>query len=363
MKTYEELLKHVASEKHVGEDSIPSASGMEYYKLCPGRFLACGHFVDTETANKEHRLRGCAGHWLVKQALEKKEVTYPDGTPEDLIEAVNWVLFKITELLEDGWNIKEVECYHKKDYLTGTPDLVIEKDGNILVVDFKFGRLEVPEDTMQLTSYLDLLEQEEGFGLILQPFDRSHNIHKFTKEDIEDVKDYALACVSENAMRSVSQYCKYCIACATDKCKESGSAVEKISSEGKELVGAPPEHLVVMAKTVSGICDKILDAAKEKMKEDNSFYDAIELKPGNKVRFVGSVAGAIAKAKEVGIGKDLYSALTLSVSKLENIFIAMHNDDDTPKKELKAKFNEAFYDIIKEKQNAPSLKIKKGSSI
>ena len=103
------------------------------------------------------------------------------------------------------------------DQLFGTTDFLAEKDGSLVVGDFKFGQGKVsPEDNPQLLIYaymaLELYPQYKDVSLvIIQPtINKEPQIHQTTAKEIQKWFDNNVKEVFNKDYYSLGKHCKYC---------------------------------------------------------------------------------------------------------------------------------------------------------
>lgn len=203
-----------------GRGGRPSASGLERLRLCPGSWRA--ELLCPEEAEGADAATGTRLHKHME-----------DGTlPEDAAEAeaVQWCQESVRNLaggyLEAAAEVyKEVRWWCRDKSFSGQPDYVaVDGCGRVLIVDYKFGRGEVPAATknLQLAALAVLaLDNLSGVGevyaAILQPFAgrRAPEVVRYTPEDLEQARAYigkllSAAEADDAPLRAGEAQCKYC---------------------------------------------------------------------------------------------------------------------------------------------------------
>lgn len=155
--------------------------------------------------------------------------------------------------------------------------------------------------------------------------------------------------------------CKYCLACATDRCPESLKAIRDFGSADRAtwMFWEPKKRgeVVLDAKLVSEICEAVFDVAKYELKKDPQWAEGWEVTQDVTVRHVENVPAIYAAILEVfgaGGASELASICKVSVGDLEKLHAKL--SEMTTAADRKAEFNVLFGDLIKKTVRGGSLK-------
>ena len=271
---------------------LPSASGMERLKLCPGSWALeqqCPDPQETEEAASGTRIHDAwAGKldqseltWDEDQTLEfirdleekALKAVFPDCTPDLIVNDDSRLLLTI-----DGVR-----------RMSGRPDKVYSSNGSALILDAKTGRLDAPiaAENVQLRALATLLDQETGWTLhsitvgILAPWQSQRiTLARYERHHLDaarqEILDIIAASKKPDAPRNPSlEACRYCKAKAV--CPEAReSAMTLPVAETPELPTAtrtPEAFAAMLTRDELGAClrrgklfEKIYDAMKAEAK-------------------------------------------------------------------------------------------------
>jgi len=146
---------------HKGVKGIISASQLD-------SFLSCGMYQSRPAG--EAALKGTVLHYCIEHNI------IPDGIPKSELKKLKWLLNEIEVLKGEGWIIIDTETYIELPYLTGSFDMLMQREGIHLCVDHKTGTWPVQDnDNFQMGAYVHLIFEslkthiDTIHTLILQP--------------------------------------------------------------------------------------------------------------------------------------------------------------------------------------------------
>lgn len=370
------------------------SSNMPQLNACPGALAACENLESKDTEySKEGTLNHLAmySHWIGVEFDESR-------LSDDGVVLTRWFQKETETLIEKHGGAKRLipeiafECVlpGTEIVLTGHVDLcAICEDGTVLIIDYKFGRLEVTKasENIQVMSYSWLFAQaaignaEFTFTTIDAYIFSAGNNEKpftgvrYTRQNIGYLGTYlsgiAKNALDANAKRIPSEpACRYCPAKCTDRCPESKEWVQQ-TAVGLELIRSEEQRLPAnkdevvrifkAIKQVESFGRKFMDMLKAELDANPAAWEgAFELKPGNRVRSVADVQGVYEKVVD---GADLVSPqaflgiVKLSIGDLEKVLKQPLLDAGIKVKDQKNYIADMLGDLVEETQNKPSIKV------
>lgn len=187
------------SQEHRGLDNVVSCSKVPDVLKCSDYEPEKNSEVNSIT------LDGTALHYALEIGW------LPENAPADIQFKFNYCRGQITNLMNKGWEVFAAEIYYQMDQLTGTIDLVMRKEKDWLIVDFKTGLIHVESTYPQLAANAYLLrhkEEVEGdvYGLIVQPNNPTGMVLIDNSTIINTVKDS----VNRISGLEAGNHCNYC---------------------------------------------------------------------------------------------------------------------------------------------------------
>ena len=180
--------------------------------------------VESEPAKRGTDLHSCMAHLPLglPRILAEAEILGRDT--EDDIAALRWCYEKAPALADSSF-VYEVEQPREMKWLhhackETTPDLVLYRSDEILIVDYKFGHTEVADaaDNLQLDYYAVSVAEgksfEKLFVCVLQPALDKSTTAVYTKQEVESTK-LRLLTVINTALDNpddlrTGEHCRYC---------------------------------------------------------------------------------------------------------------------------------------------------------
>lgn len=374
------------------ELSIRSSS-VPQFELCPGAYAACKGITSPDNPAS---LEGTQCHMAMEAYYLGVEFDESRLTDSGSM-LTRWFKKEMDGLIEshDGAKkvITELEMSHpipgSKIKLTGHVDLlVLCNDGTALVVDWKFGRLEVtpaPKNS-QLMAYTWLFSKaSEGNSELAHTHidafifsagsDKAFTGVRYKKESIAGIGSYLSSIATDatdpEAKRIPTEpACRYCQASGTDTCHESKEWVEQ-AAVGMELMKTvdaqlPADSLEVVRifkaiKQVDSFGTKFLARLKaEVIADPDKWQQHFKVQPGNKTRSITDVQGvydAIVTGADLVPAEALLNTVELSIGKLEKLLKEPLKENGIKAGKQKDYIAELLGDLIETDQNAPSIKL------
>ena len=264
--TVEEVRAVVRSEEHVSLEGYTSFSSLPRLSWCPGSAVYHGIRSPEEDDSEE----GIAFSGSVKHYFQHLGYV-PDDADEETKDEFYSVRSKISTLERQGFVVLHSEKFIQDDYLKicGTPDLVMirVKDDvlEILVIDYKFGWIEVEEETDQITGALLVLKrkfEKEYDQIACYSLVINENLLKEAEMPaLVRITDFSNVLKSlqytEDSVRVASKpACHYCPG-VTSGCPEANKLYKECAKKGKELKKEELEHNAETLNDLSEILDNV----------------------------------------------------------------------------------------------------------
>lgn len=156
-----------------------------------------------------HATRGRALHHIMEEGPE----AIPFDIPDDEEHQIKIAFGALNALLEDGWEVVDKEVPLQNNRVTCNMDILFERNGDLLYIDWKFGQGLVDSSSPQLACGAELIydnmEVDTVYTGIVQPFflemSGSMAIRKWTRAQAQDKVSEAIA-----YKMNISKYCGYC---------------------------------------------------------------------------------------------------------------------------------------------------------
>ena len=310
---------------------LPSASGLQRLVLCPGSWKAeqaCPEGEQSEAAAMGTRLH---------KHME-------DGTlPQDAVEAeaCEWCLdMERNMALEHTGGVevlfREKRLWDNCQRFSGQGDVAYRHGANALVVDYKFGRIEVEsaEANCQLYALALLMfdnysDIEVVYAGILQPFvsRQAPQVARFTRADLKPLRAWVYVSL-DNAMAEHANLvpgevqCRYCRAAAS--CPALGLQVQKAA--GLELTRWEQWSVEDRRRAYDAarLAKKYVEAIERKVRADLEAgveLPGLELAPGKAAFTVTDAGGAFAVLDAMlGIsGEEFCACCKVGISELDKL--------------------------------------------
>ena len=179
MLTYTEAAEMADKHEHKGNRTKPSCSSLPMLEKCSG--------YESQNSSGEAARLGTILHYILEYDLEElvKKLNLPfgwkkpDDFPYEEWQKLSDIVAKVAVLFSQGWKVSSKEQYFENKYLTGTIDLILEKDDKFkndqfMFCDYKTGNWIVSTSSAQLDGYIFLAFDKfdhdmETQKMILQP--------------------------------------------------------------------------------------------------------------------------------------------------------------------------------------------------
>lgn len=330
--------------------------------MCPGSYrleAQCAN-VETEAAAEGTKLHEAVHNDEVAEGLSEEDFALVQAVRVHL-ESINtgeWKFEHCLKLVDMGG----------KDLLFGYADAILVDNENQIahVVDFKFGRLELPKamGTWQLAALCVSLEQLVGLktrGHIFCP--RTGEVwdapHYDVDGTVEKIKSVIARCQQPDAPCSANpEACKYCR--AQGVCPELGREVELVVRDKCELTPA----IRAKRREFLSLVESWAEAVKE---EDRQFclnggeIPGWELRSRHGPRFISNPYAAWKRLETYLSREALVNATKLEIGKLESAFVAAQSKEQGSKKAAEALFSVVVGDAVERKPDYVTLVRAKGN--
>lgn len=221
----------------------------------------------------------------------------------------------------------------------GTADVAHVSGTSGTVVDYKFGRNEVPEaaDNPQLAAYAAMLIQRYGLTdcavYIFQPRLGARSSCLYRDGHVERFTDAFLnmraACLDVDApFHAGNAQCRYCKGAYYCTCPEIHHEMQTLAKNppnteelAKQASGEMLTRFVLAAEQVVKAAGYAKEELRRRARENNGFYlNCWELSPGRKTRDVVNIDGLHALVHDVISTEDFLKCCKVSIANLETIY-------------------------------------------
>lgn len=137
------LYDYANAQPHQGVPGVLSCSKIS-------DVIHCGEYQNSYTSG-ESAMMGTAIHYAL-------EINYmPKDAPDEAIMQFNFCKSIVRKYIDEDWQIISVEKYLETDYLTGKIDLLLGRDGDYLILDYKTGHTPVCNNAYQFAGNAHLI--------------------------------------------------------------------------------------------------------------------------------------------------------------------------------------------------------------
>lgn len=358
------------TKKNTERQGLPSCSSLARLAFCP---CSLKYDIEDNGSTNEMAERGNRIH----QYLAYQNILLNEDEAK-LMLACKRITTEVASIWagEDKFEevIKEERCFFFKDkeaIFSGKPDLVLGKHNeegfHLLIIDYKTGP--VAPETAQINHQLRGLalcckqQIEKDYQdchiksvscAIVQPLVTSYPvIVRYSDEDIKEAEQEVMEIckrTKESSEPIANAYCQYCK--GFSQCKAPINAIQtiavpstKFSSSLIQMNPSERSKLYFTAKLAQKVAKEIEASCFELLKSGEEI-EGITLKEGNTVRTFKNEG--IPRVQQVIPQEDFMSALSISVSKLEDAFHRHQNivNGKQSRKVSNEQFNKIFGDFI-----------------
>lgn len=360
---------------HAAESSVderggyPSASGVEGYSLCLGKFNAEkvspfeGETFDAATGKRIHTALETGNYnGLTDDEIETVQrcAKLRDDIASDFSTAVGDGPL-VPHFEERSWMFDGATTL-----MSGKPDVVFIKGYAGLIVDYKTGRLgaELAPGNKQLRALAVMIADQYKLNFvrvaIVQPWVSPQvSVCDYEMDDLvnarKEIRGILSKIIDSNAPRLPGDHqCKYCRAKAT--CPEANgvlSAVSAVRVESWEML--KPERKVALydaCKVADNVIKQIRDRLKADLEGDADCIPGLALKQGVTRRSITDAPAAFAQLSGAIDAQAFAGCCSVKIGDLEKAFKAATG---LGTRESKEQFEILLEDVIETKQAAPSL--------
>lgn len=324
------IMSTIITEEDVRK-GLPSASGLQRLVLCPGSWLA-----EKACPEQEVSEAAAAGTRLHKHM---EEGTLPEDAEE--AEAVAWCRTMESQLALEHVGATEVLFRERRLFdgcqrFSGQADVVFCHEGVALVLDYKFGRVEVAsaEANCQLYALALLMfdsfaDVQQVYCGILQPYVSRQRpaVMRFGRGDVKQLREWLYGKLEE-AQRPGAKLCpgeaqcRYCRAAAS--CPALGLQVQKAA--GMELTRWEAWSLEDRKRAwdAARMAKRYVEAIERKVRADLEAgveIPGLELGAGKASFTIADAGGAFAELNALldVTGEEFTKCCTVSISKLDTL--------------------------------------------
>jgi hypothetical protein len=363
-------------------EGLPSASGIEQMKLCPGSFNYQKLFPSTSGSDANE---GTLRHDLIEQVIlgtlahdEIEDDAQRDcvGRALEILKRVELDIgqkvFQAEQHFENQWLEKRIWFNENEDKLYSAKyDLLRQYDGDVyLLVDWKtlYGDHTEAQNNIQLLAQaLAVYQNTEGmkriFCALVEPFPYpSYSLVEYSTDRLEELKELVSNIIStansETAEKVVGlKQCKFCNGLA--HCEEVATTIQEESLCGEKGLD---ETSLPWALEIAILAEKWASAVKSRAKKHLSDGDEIE---GWKLRSSGNVksisdanlcAERIMDTNQLK-WEELLKASSISMSKLVKVWTEKRNENgaNLKRKDAVEELEQILEGVITEKPKAEAL--------
>lgn len=353
------------TEKKDERENKPSASKGGDYEKCPGKHKLELPFADV--TSPEASEGNDIHQWLddessIKLTGEALQLAQECKAHREMLLDM---LFADRET-NPPEIIKEKRLWYRKKRFSGKTDLIALRDKRAAIIDYKCGRIPVPEAhfNAQLRWYTTLLAQNykvnEVTVCIIQPRCGKPSLYTYDKDGIRNCRHIVLSTLrkmeSDNPrLEAGESQCRYCK--AKSVCPEL-SRRDLVVTTLRDAHELSPQYLseaLALVPLVEARCKEIKEQAKNLLLEDEAALPGYTLKEGNIKRTVSSVTDVMVKVIEAGLmnHQQFTNCCSVSIPKLQARIAKKHDCSSAEAKRILA---ELLGDMLTEKQQAPSVK-------
>ncbi len=343
---------------------LPSASSLESYSLCPGKWHAERHAPKEDTQTRAYSDSGTRVH----AALAGDSVELSDEE-QDMVERCQAAEQRLIGYFGGSAPIieREIRLWLFRDMrkaFSGKADLVARHGSRALILDYKslWGDHEHSTNNMQLRALAVLADEEYSLDevavAIVQPnVTGNPGVCVYGKLELSEARRELLnildAIKPENAPRIPGKQCKFCKAKLI--CPEAQAQISVVQTVGQSLATMDGARLGDFLNLIAD-AKHVINAAEAEAKRRLNAGEAVpgwELSPGKNRRVVTDVQRVFNAAAACGVGTEEFVAICdIGLKDLEK---ALRKATGTKGAALKQTVDSVLDGAIEIKQSAKSL--------
>jgi len=350
--TWQEIIDIVKTKEHKSVEGKISCSSLPVLKLCGGSLKAQRK---VKKISKKYDQEGSALHYCMEHNI------IPSDISDDNRNKLGKCLHIIEILRKQGWEIILIEEFLEMPWLCGTPDMVLMRDKEYLVLDFKFGWQRVKDDTAQMLGYVDLVYNNivalKVFSCVVQPEQNEVNILEHTLQEVESEIGTIVDNENQGNRTPSAEACQFCSACGTFACPETQEISHELTKpelNGVVSVENMREHAHLIPVMEMGIAN--FKAQVKAYREGGGHIDGCYIKEGYERYTVESPRDAGFKLEGTVSMTDVFHSSTITLKAIQDLLV-LHKK--CSKKDSRALALELLGDSVTSKTTASQLKFEK----
>ncbi len=273
--TWQEIIDIVKTKEHKSVEGKISCSSLPVLKLCGGSLKAQRK---VKKISKKYDQEGSALHYIMEHEVIVEDIS------EENREKIGRANSLLRHFSKEGWDAVYNEDFLEGEWLCGTPDMILKKDNDYLVIDWKFGSQYVANVTPQIAGYAWLVaskfEHDNVYTCVVNI--NSDSVDMLDNDMVEISQE--ILSIKENGeignRTPSAEACQFCSACGTFACPETQEISHELAKpelNGEISVSNLEKYapmLPVMKKAVKGFEDQL-----KKHLETNEM-DGVAIKEG-----------------------------------------------------------------------------------
>jgi len=367
------------SEPKDEREGLPSASGIEQMKLCPGSWNYQKMFPSSGGSDANE---GTIRHDLIEQVI-RGDITLDSIEDDQQHECTKRALMLLEKVeLEAGvsnhsnqWLEKRLWLNQNEDKVYSAKyDLLREYEGGIyLLVDWKtlYGdHTPAPDNIQLLAQALAVYRNSEGmkkmYCSLVEPFPSpSFSLVEYSTERLEQLESLVTTIVSEANKETAEKVvglkqCKFCNGLA--HCADVAGTIQEEAHLGADYRFHPDDTHLGWALEIAVLAEKWASAVKSRAKEELGNGEEVEgwkLRSSGKVKSISDANLCAERIMDTNLLKweDLLTTTSISISKLVKVWMEKRNESGATlkRKDAVEELEQILEGIITEKPKAEAL--------
>lgn len=363
------------SEPKDEREGLPSASGIEQMKLCPGSWNYQKMFPSSGGSDANE---GTIRHDLIEQVI-RGDITLDSIEDDQQHECTKRALMLLEKVeLEAGvsnhsnqWLEKRLWLNQNEDKVYSAKyDLLREYEGGIyLLVDWKtlYGdHTPAPDNIQLLAQALAVYRNSEGmtkmYCSLVEPFPSpTFSLVEYSTERLEQLENLVTTIVAEANKETAEKVvglkqCKFCNGLA--HCEDVATIIQDEVIAGDDLEGTE----LSWALEIAVLAEKWASAVKSRAKEHLGKGEEVEgwkLRSSGKVKSISDANLCAERIMDTNLlqWEDLLTTTSISISKLIKVWMEKRNESGATlnRKDAVAELEQILEGIITEKPKAEAL--------
>lgn len=321
-----EVLEAVKHKEHKAVKGKVSCSSLPALAICGGKMKAEEGLLERPDI---YTSTGSACHYVMEHlvlAPNQEQLQSIVGIPEDVSEKIAKVVRVVEHLINQGWTIVHKEFFMEGDWLTGSPDMIMTRGGDILLVDFKFGYQYIGDATLQMLGYSHLAlaykwnsHNGDIYTCVIQPDQDECRVVKVDLDEVTQKLRDVCRNIEKGERVPCEESCQFCKACGKSACPETHKAIAAIVEP--EFTGEITAATLQKYATFLPMMKKAVKNFETELKAhlvDNEI-NGVKLKSGHKLYTVASVPRAYAQLKEHVSPQKFMAKCSVTLKQVEDL--------------------------------------------